>query len=646
MASDPRPIRRWILALFVLPAVVMVYKLADLPGATEVGDAFSLASLPVEFHARLRYVLFVPLGAIVVVLFRVFLGIRVLGPFRSILLAIAFQITGVTLGLFFMALVVGVVAGVRPLLRAQRVPYFGRVSVTVSLVAATMMLAVVISQSLGIQTLQRVVYFPIVALCLTGEGFAATLRREGPRSALWRGGMTALAALLITAVSKLPGLGETLIRFPELLLLQIGAILGISEFLGFRLFEALNPVPDRGRRRRPAPGVRSEEPARMKIAVVRNRKNVGVLARLGLPSPERYGRRSVQSVLDALRDGGHSARAVEGDIHLLRRLDKMTGAGSDGEGLALMVFNMSYGIQGENRYAHVPLMLEMAGVAYTGADPTGHMISLDKAMSKTLMENSGIPTPAFRVLRRPDDPVDGLRFPLVVKPCHESTSNGLTLVEDRRELAEAVDRVITRYRQKALVEEYVEGRELTVSLLGNDPVEILPIVELEFGDRSTRLFLRADKFHRTEDEPQKICPAALREDVARRVRDVALRVYRTCQCRDYARVDIRLAADGTPYVLEINSMAALGRGGAYVLSAKVAGYGFSELVCRIVDVAHERYVGRVAPRMRPAAEIIQLPQSGPGTGARSGPAAGQAPARLAAGGSVRMPAARRTDGQD
>ncbi len=350
----------------------------------------------------------------------------------------------------------------------------------------------------------------------------------------------------------------------------------------------------------------------MKIALVRNRKNRGVLARLGLPSPERYGRRSVQAVLDALRAGGHTARLMEGDMRLLRRLKKFMGAGTNGEGPpSVLVFNMAYGIQGESRYAHVPLMLEMAGVGYTGADPRGHMISLDKALAKTVMEKAGLPTPPFRTLRRPDERIDGLRFPLVVKPRHESTSNGLALAEDRGELAEAVDRVLTRYRQEALVEEYVEGREITVSLLGNDPVEVLPAVELDFGERSTRMLLRADKFHRSEDEPEKICPAPLDRDAARRIQDIALGVYRACHCRDYARVDFRLAADGIPYVLEINSMAALGRGGAFVLAANRAGYDFQALVNRIVDVAHERCFGRPAPRELPGGHVIALPRPAP-----------------------------------
>ncbi len=248
--SGRGPILWWIGLLVAIPVVVITYKLSALPGAARLAEATSFAGFPDELNDRLRYVLFVPLGALVVVLVRVTLGIRVLGPFRSILLAIAFQITGIGLGLFFLALVIGIVAATRPLLRSMRVPYFGRVSVTLSLVAATMMLAIMVGESLGLQALQRVVYFPIVVLCLTGEGFARTLRREGVRSALWRGSMTALAAVLITGLTEIPGLAGTLVRFPELLFLQIGLILAISEFLGFRLLIFLNPVPQKKRRRR------------------------------------------------------------------------------------------------------------------------------------------------------------------------------------------------------------------------------------------------------------------------------------------------------------------------------------------------------------------------------------------------------------
>jgi D-alanine-D-alanine ligase len=183
----------------------------------------------------------------------------------------------------------------------------------------------------------------------------------------------------------------------------------------------------------------------------------------------------------------------------------------------------------------------------------------------------------------------GLRFPLVVKPRHESTSFGLRLVDDPHQLGEAVENVVNRYRQDALVEEYIDGREVCVALLGNEQMEFMPLVEQDFGERGARLITWDDKMHKSAVEPRKICPAAIPEPLAKRLLEISLATFRACHCKDYARVDIRIDGAGNPYVLEINSMASLGSGGSYVLAATTAGYSFARLVNRILDVAHERY---------------------------------------------------------
>ncbi len=353
----------------------------------------------------------------------------------------------------------------------------------------------------------------------------------------------------------------------------------------------------------------------MKVAVVRNRKNTGIISELGLSSPERYGRRSVQSVMDALREIGHTVKVMEGDTTIFRQLKKFMPPDAESQRPTGMVFNMSYGIQGEARYSHVPHMLEMVGVPYTGAGPYGHAISLDKVLSKTVIVHADVPTPQYCTLADGSLGLNGLRYPLVVKPRHESTSNGLELVSNHDELASAVDAVIRVYRQEALVEEYIDGREIAVCMLGNDPVEILPLVELDFGGRPLRIVTRPDKFHKSEDEPAKICPAPLSMKKDAELRAIALAVFRICQCRDCARVDLRLDAQDRPYVLEINSMPALGAGGAYVLSARVAGYSFEDLIGRIVDVAHQRYYGSPAPRdVAPADATPLLAPEPPSTG--------------------------------
>jgi D-alanine-D-alanine ligase len=129
----------------------------------------------------------------------------------------------------------------------------------------------------------------------------------------------------------------------------------------------------------------------MRIAVVRNRSRDGVINRFSTPCPETYGKRTVQMVLDALRAGRHIATCLEGDKTLLVELERFMPP-DEGHRPTGLVLNLAYGIQGEARYTHVPAMLEMAGIPYTGATPLGHAISLDKVTTKLILRQAGIPT--------------------------------------------------------------------------------------------------------------------------------------------------------------------------------------------------------------------------------------------------------------
>lgn len=330
----------------------------------------------------------------------------------------------------------------------------------------------------------------------------------------------------------------------------------------------------------------------MKIAVVHNSRRTGVIGNFGRPCPEKYGAKTIKRVVAALEGAGHTVRLIEGDKTLLAELEAFMPP-LDGHPGGI-VMNMAYGIQGDGRYTHVPGMLEMAGVPYTGAGPTGHALALDKVVTKDLIRCAGVPTPGYTVMRNAADDCD-LRFPLIVKPRHESTSFGLRLVTTREELEEAVMAVTATYLQDALVEEYVDGREFCVALLGNDPLHCLPVVEQDFGDRHSRLLTKADKYHKTEQEPVKRCPAPIGAALEQQLHEISVATFRACRLNDYARVDIRVDREGTPYVLEINSMASLGPGGSYVCAAAAAGLDYDALVSRIVDEAHTRYFGVPVP---------------------------------------------------
>jgi len=232
---------------FALPLLIIIGKWSLLPTCGLFERLFSLADMPHKMNLRIAYILFVPFGATVVVFFRLVLGIRLMGPFRSILIAIAFQITGILPGLVFLAMVIGVVVLIRPQTKAIKLPYFARVSVILSAVASIMILALLSGSWLDIESLCRMAYFPIIALCLMGEGFAKTLSKEGLKSAVWRGMATVFVAVLITLFSQIDGFRSMFLYYPELLLCQIGCIVVIAEFLDLRLLSFLNPPKDKRR---------------------------------------------------------------------------------------------------------------------------------------------------------------------------------------------------------------------------------------------------------------------------------------------------------------------------------------------------------------------------------------------------------------
>lgn len=227
--------------MIALPVVIVLYKVSGMPGAERVAWNLSFQMLEHGERSRMLHLLMTPIGALLVVFTRLTLGLRVLGPFRSVLLAIAFQVTGPIIGPIFFALVIAVVVLLRPSIKAMRLPYFGRSTVMLAAVAGMIVLATLLGIALGVPDVERVAYFPVVVLTLAGEAFAKTLRKEGQRSALWRAGSTAVLALVITGLSSVSVLRDGLIAFPELELVVVAAIILTCEYMPFRALQHLNP---------------------------------------------------------------------------------------------------------------------------------------------------------------------------------------------------------------------------------------------------------------------------------------------------------------------------------------------------------------------------------------------------------------------
>ncbi len=334
----------------------------------------------------------------------------------------------------------------------------------------------------------------------------------------------------------------------------------------------------------------------MKVAVIFNRESQAVINLFGTPSREKYGLETIDMVMGALTVGGHQVKAFEGDKNVITALEKFMPTVISGERPGL-VFNLSYGIQGRARYAHIPGILEMLGIPYVGSGPETHTIALDKVLTKIVLLQKGLPTPKFTVIESPDFNLplaDELRFPLIVKPRGEAVSLGLKIVRNNEELREGVKAIYDMYGAPTLVEEYIEGREINVGLLGNNPVQAFPPVEVIF-DKGERIYTYEDKILASGRKLEKICPALMEAGLTEKIQSMAVEAFQVLGCFDSARIDFRLDSEENPYILEVNSMPSLEPKGSYVFAAKKTGLGYSELVNRLIRIASQRYFGPFYP---------------------------------------------------
>ncbi len=267
-----------------------------------------------------------------------------------------------------------------------------------------------------------------------------------------------------------------------------------------------------------------------------------------------------------------------------------------------VVFNLCESVYGNSCWEmNIPAMLDLFRIPYTGSSPLTLGLCQDKGKVKDILHSQGILTPRYRIFERAAVTARGNSFPVIVKPLHEDGSLGITresVVFDDEALIKQIRYVIDQYQQPALVEEFVEGRELNVGLIEtNGKVGVLPISEIdysEFPEGIPRICGYEAKWVTESPEYQKskpICPALLESGVKKRVEDIAFRVFKLFGCRDYARVDLRIDRNGKIYVLEVNPNPDISPQSGVARALKVQGTTYTEFVGNLLERALQRKDG-------------------------------------------------------
>lgn len=295
--------------------------------------------------------------------------------------------------------------------------------------------------------------------------------------------------------------------------------------------------------------------------------------------------------IDALRKvlagEGHEVILLGGDLEVVEKIREFRIG---------FVFNIAEGFRGRNREAHIPAVLELMNLPYSGSDPLGLAVTLDKSLAKRVALSLGIPTPAFWVLHEEETAREiPDRFPLFVKPLWQGSSKGIrrtSRVDDRRALEREVRRLFEDYPEDSiLVEEYIPGREFTVGMAGNHPPEVLGVMEIAFRDPAQKDFCYSLEVKRNwKEEVVYRFPAALERPVEKGIREAALRLFEVFRLRDVARFDFRVNPQGEFYFLEVNPLPGLApESSDLVILAQKKGWSYRELVLKITQAAFGRY---------------------------------------------------------
>lgn len=293
----------------------------------------------------------------------------------------------------------------------------------------------------------------------------------------------------------------------------------------------------------------------------------------------------INGIKNALLELGHKVIQIEADENAFLKLKKYRKEID-------LVFNIAEGLKGDARESQIPLFCEVLGIPYTHSSPTVHAIKLDKEFTKYLLEGAELVKVPGRT-----------NFPLIVKPNKEGSSKGImdaNIVYNKKQLEERIRIITESIGGEILVEEYIDGREFTVSVLGNEKPVVLPIVEQKFDflpkgmNKIASYELKWFYEDKLEDLKEAYdCPAKISSELQKEIEETSIAIYKFLGVRDCSRIDYRLDKEGNLYFLEINTLPGMIPDenviSYFPLSARKAGINYVNLVGKIIEFAAKRY---------------------------------------------------------
>ena len=302
-----------------------------------------------------------------------------------------------------------------------------------------------------------------------------------------------------------------------------------------------------------------------------------------------------EEIFEALQKLGHEPSYFELDgrpqsLHSLSRSD------------ADLIFNLTESFDGDDtKEMNVVAYVDLLGLRYTGAGPHAIILAQDKAIAKKIFAFHGIKTPFFATAYRGRiEHAHDISFPLIVKPSWEDGSIGIdagAVVKNVKEMMERVEYIQDEFDSPALIEEYIEGREIYAAILGSyERAQVLPMIELDLSrlPEGTPKIASYDVKFEKNTEAYKLTKSQiaenLDEDTMKRLSDTALAAYRALKLRDYGRIDMRLAPNGDVYVIEANPNPWLASRQEFAMAAKASGLSYTEMIGTIIDLAMSRYL--------------------------------------------------------